>query len=40
MDEYLNYPSMLSAISLSYSASHCFTSKVFTLLMIFYVIKI
>lgn len=24
MDEYLNYPSMLSAISLSYSARHCF----------------
>lgn len=24
MDEYLNHPSMLSAISLSYSARHCF----------------
>lgn len=27
MDEYLNYPSMLSAISLSYSASHCLLQK-------------
>lgn len=27
MDEYFNYPSMLIAISLSYSASHCFLQK-------------
>lgn len=27
MDDYFNYPSILSAISLSYSASHCLLQK-------------